>query len=59
MSDNAAQDAEDVRVCAFCGATDNEPYRWSEAVQAWFCEDSDPDLDDAVGPEHSDGGEHA
>lgn len=42
------QDAEDVRVCAFCGVQDDGPYRWSDKVQAWFCEDGDP--------EHNDGG---
>ena len=33
--------AENVRRCAFCGAEDDGPYRWSEATQQWFCEDGD------------------
>jgi hypothetical protein len=27
-----------VRVCAFCGAEDDGPYRWSEKTGQWFCD---------------------
>lgn len=37
----ANEHAENVRRCAFCGAEDDGPYRWSEATQQWFCEDGD------------------